>query len=110
MEILCKIIGMCLTFIPSIYLATYLIKKATCVQKFDAHIRKVKDNAGNYGMIMALLNRLVLFILLTSLGIYITSYFENDTAFSIVVVSLFVYIITCYFDNKNDIQCEMCYN
>ena len=33
----------------------------------------------------------------------ITSYFENDTAFSIVVVSLFVYIITCYFDNKNDI-------
>ena len=103
MEIVCKLIGMCITFIPSIYFAVYMIRRATAEQSFDLHIKRVRDKAGTKGVLVAIINRVLLFILVTCLGLFITSYFTNTLALDIIIVSLITYIISRYFDNKNDI-------
>ena len=103
MEAICKILGMCLAFVPSIYFAAYMIKRASGEQKFDLHVTRVKDKAGYLGVVIAILNRLLLFILLTCLGLYITSYFSDNWSLDIVIVSLILYIISYFIDNKNDI-------
>ncbi len=46
MEAFMKLMGMCITFIPSVYFASYMIKKATSEQRFDFHLKRVKDKAG----------------------------------------------------------------
>ena len=103
MEIVCKLIGLCICFVPSVYFAVYMVKRATVEQRFDIHLRKVNDVAGKVGIIIAVFNRLALFILITCLGLYITSYFDNNVTLDIVIVSFIAYIISLYIDNKNDI-------
>ena len=103
MEIICKLIGMCLTFIPSLYFAIYMIRRATSEQKFDLHLKRVKDKAGTKGVLIAIINRILLFLFITCLGLYITSYFSNTVALDIIIISLITYIISYYLDNKNDI-------
>ena len=102
MEIICKLLGMIITFVPSVYFAIYMIKRATAEQKFDLHIRRVKDKARNLGVFFAFVNRFLLFCLITSLGLYIVSYFTNNWALDIIIISLIVYIISFYVDNTND--------
>lgn len=97
-----KLLGMIITFIPSIYFAIYIIKKATEEQKFDLHINRVKDKKGLKGVLIAYLNRISLWCLITSIGIYLSSYFENNTFLEIGIVSLIVYIISYFIDNRNE--------
>lgn len=104
MEIIVRLIGMCLTFLPVIYFVTYVIKRATEEQKFDLHINRVKDKKGIVGVIIAYINRISLFIVIMSLGIYISSYFINGIFFDIFIISLIVFIFSYFFDNKNDIS------
>lgn len=103
MEIFCKLLGMCITFIPTIYFAVYMIKRATEEQRFDLHLKRVRDKAGTIGVLVAIVNRFLLFLLLTSVGLYITSYFSNSITLDIAVISLITYIISYFIDNKNDI-------
>ena len=61
MEAFMKLMGMCITFIPSVYFASYMIKKATSEQRFDFHLKRVKDKAGLYGILIAIFNSYSLF-------------------------------------------------
>ena len=103
MEIVIKLFGMVLSFVPSIYFASYIIKKATEVQKFDLHINRVRDKKGNKGVIVAYINKIGLWLLITSLGVYLSTYFDNSIFLEIFIVSLMIYIISYFIDNKNDI-------
>ena len=103
MEMIIKLFGMVLTFIPSVYLATYVIKKATEEQKFDLHLNRVKDKKGIIGVLIAYLNRISIWILITSIGVYLSTYFLENIYLEVSIVAFIVFIITYYFDNKNDI-------
>ncbi len=103
MELVIKLLGMCITFVPSVYFASYMIKRATEEQKFDFHLKRVKDKAGIKGVILAIINRILLFLLITCLGLYITSYFSNEIALDFTIVMLILYLISYFVDNKNDI-------
>ena len=103
MEAFMKLMGMCITFIPSVYFASYMIKKATSEQRFDFHLKRVKDKAGLYGILMAIYNRVILFFLTTILGMYITTCFTNSIYLDVLIVLFIMYIISYFFDNKNDI-------
>ena len=101
MELIIRLLGMCITFIPVIYFANYIINKASNEQRFDLHINNVKDKHCNIGVLIAYINRLSLFIFITSLGVLISSYFDNGIALDIVIVSLVVFIFSYYLDDKN---------
>ena len=103
MEIIIKLFGMILTFVPSIYLATYIIKRATEEQKFDLHLNRVRDKKGFKGVIVAYISRIALWFFVTGLGVYFTSFFENSTYLEVIIVSFLIFIIFYYIDNKNDI-------
>ena len=103
MEMIIKLFGMVLTFIPSVYLATYVIKKATEEQKFDLHLNRVKDKKGIIGVLIAYLNRISIWILITNIGVYLSTYFLENIYLEVSIVAFIVFIITYYFDNKNDI-------
>ncbi len=103
MDIVCKLFGMCLTIIPSLYFACYIIKKATEEQRFDLHLKKVNDKKGIFGVCIAYLNRICLFVLVTIMGLYVTSMFKNGLLLDLIIVLLIVYIISCFIDNRNDI-------
>ena len=104
MELVVRVLGICVAFLPFIYFATYIIKKATAEQKFDLHLARVKDKKGNIGVLIAYVSRIFLFILITSIGVYISSFFTNSVFLDIVIVSLLGYIFSSFFDNKNDIS------
>lgn len=100
MELIVRVLGICITFIPIIYFATYIIKRASEEQRFDLHINKVKDKQGTKGVIIAYLNRISLFIFITSLGVLISSYFTNNIALDICIVTIIIFIFTYYLDDK----------
>ncbi len=103
MEMIIKLFGMVLTFVPSIYFASYIIKKATEEQKFDLHLKRVRDKKGLKGVIIAYINRIALWCLVTGIGVYLSTYFLESIYLEIVIVAFLVFIISYFIDNKNDI-------
>ena len=97
-----KLFGMIITFVPSIYFAIYIINKATEEQKFDLHLNRIKDKLGFKGVLIAYINRISLWCLITSIGIYLSSFFENNTFLEIGIVALIIYIISYFIDNRNE--------
>ena len=72
-------------------------KKATSEQRFDFHLKRVKDKAGLYGILIAIFNRVILFFLITILGMYITSCFTNSIYLDVLIVLFIMYIISYFF-------------
>jgi hypothetical protein len=101
MELIIRLLGMCITFIPIIYFANYIINKASSEQRFEIHINNVKDKHGSLGVLTAYINRFSLFTLITSLGVLISSYFDNRVALDIVAISLVIFIFSYCLDDKN---------
>ena len=101
MELIIRLLGMCITFIPCIYLATYIIKRASEEQKFDLHLNHVKDKHGNIGVLIAYINRVSLFVFITSLGVLISSFFDNSIALDICIITFILFIFSYYLDDKN---------
>ncbi len=100
MEILVRVFGMCIAFLPSIIFASYIINKAKSKQKFDAHLDNVRDKYGVKGVMIAYISRVSLFILITSLGVLISSYFGNKIALDVCIVSFILFVFSSYLDYK----------
>ncbi len=102
LEMLIVLFGMCLVFFPALCYVIYLLSSVTKKKKFDYHIEKVKDKHGQTGVIIAYIDKILLGLWIICLGIYLSSYFINDVAFDIFLVTFIVYIIVRFIDNKNE--------
>lgn len=102
MEGIIVISGMCLTFVPIIFFVKYLMVHISKDTPFDSHLRLVKDKKGNFGVIIAYLEKLFLGLFICSLGIFMSSYFENMLFLEIFVISLILFIVVNYIDNNNE--------
>ena len=65
-------------------------------------MEKVKDKHGQVGVIIAYIDKILLGLWIICLGLYLSSYFVNDIAFDVFLVSLIFYIIIRFIDNKNE--------
>ncbi len=100
MELIVRVFGICIAFVPFVYLASYIIKRAKEEQKFDLHLNRVRDKKGTIGVIIAYTNRISLFILITFLGVYISSYFINSIALDVCIVMLIAFVFSYYLDSN----------
>lgn len=102
MEGFVVILGLCITFTPVVLFADYIISKASKVTKFDAHLEVVKDKNGNLGVVVAYVERFLFGLIITTMGVVLSEYFENETAIEILIISVVLYIIVKFFDEKNE--------
>ena len=102
MEGFVVILGLCITFTPVVIFADYIISKASKVTKFDAHLEVVKDKKGNLGVVVAYVERFLFGLIITTMGVVLSEYFENETAIEILIISVVLYIIVKFFDEKNE--------
>lgn len=102
MEGFVVILGLCITFTPVVLFADYIISKASKVTKFDAHLEVVKDKKGNLGVVVAYVERFLFGLIITTMGVVLSEYFENETAIEILIISVVLYIIVKFFDEKNE--------
>lgn len=96
------IFGMCLTFVPVVLFVNYLLRHVKYKQEFDYHIDKVRDKKGLFGVVIAYIERLLLGVVLISLGIYLSSFCLNYIFVEIFVISLLLYIFFHFIDEKNE--------
>lgn len=94
--------GLCITFLPALLYFKYLLSHVSTKTKFDYHLELVKDKKGRLGIIIAYLERIILGIYISSLGILMSEFFDNDTVLKILIISLVLYIIVKYIDEKNE--------
>ena len=102
MEGLVVIIGLCVTFIPAILFAHYIFTKVNKKTRFDSHIEIVKDKKGIFGVVIAYVERLLFGLTICSLGIVLSDYYRNETAIEILIISVILYVIVKFFDEKNE--------
>jgi len=102
MEGFVVIIGLCVTFIPVILFAKYMFDRVSKETKFDTHLEIVKDKKGTFGVLIAYIERILFGTVICSTGVVLTEYFKNKVAIEILVVSIIVFIIVKYFDEKNE--------
>ena len=96
------IIGLCITFTPAVIFANYIINKPYKVTKFDEHLDKVSTLKGKFGIVVAYLERILYGLVITSMGVVLSDYFKNILAIEILIVSIILYFIVKYFDEKNE--------
>lgn len=101
-EMLIVLSGMCLVFLPALCYVGYLLSSVKGQKKFDYHVEKVKDKHGQVGVMIAYIDKILLGLWIICLGLYLSSYFVNDIAFDVFLVSLIFYIIIRFIDNKNE--------
>lgn len=102
MEGFIVILGLCITFTPVVLFANYMISKASRITRFDAHLELVKDKKGNFGVAIAYAERFLLGLTITSMGVVLSEFFENQIAIEILIISVVLYIIVKFFDEKNE--------
>jgi hypothetical protein len=102
LEAIIVILGMCLIFVPVILYVRYLLTHVRQNTKFDDHLVVVRDKKGNFGVFIAYLERLLYGIVFISIGILFSEYFESEIAFVTVVISVTLYIIVKWIDEKNE--------
>ena len=102
MEGLVVIIGLCVTFIPAILFAHYIFTKVNKKTRFDSHLEIVKDKKGIFGVVIAYVERLLFGLTICSLGIVLSDYYRNETAIEILIISVILYVIVKFFDEKNE--------
>ena len=69
---------------------------------FDAHLEVVKDKKGNLGVVVAYVERFLFGLIIATMGVVLSEYFENETAIEILIISVVLYIIVKFFDEKNE--------
>ncbi len=94
------ILGMCLTFVPVVLFVNYLFTHVSKKTKFDYHLELVKDKKGKVGVFVAYLERVLFGTVISSLGIWMSEYFESDLVLQFFILSLVAYIIIWYFNEK----------
>lgn len=101
-ETIIVLLGLCMTFVPALLYFKYLLTHATKKTAFDYHLELVKDKKGNFGVAIAYLEKIAFGIMVCSLGILMSEFFNQDTILKVFIVSLVIYIILKYFDEKNE--------
>ncbi len=96
------IAGMCITFLPVIMYCNYLLTHVSKKTSFDYHLELVNDKKGKLGIYTAYAERILFGICISSLGILMSEFFVNEIVFQIFVISLIVYIMVKFFDEKNE--------
>ena len=102
MEGFVVILGLCVTFTPVVLFANYMINKASKETRFDSHLELVKDKKGNFGVVVAYTERFLFGLSITSMGVVLSELFENEIAIEILIISVVLYIIVKFFDEKNE--------
>ena len=102
MEGIVVIIGLCVTFIPAIIFAHYVFTKVSRKTKFDTHLELVKDKKGTFGVVIAYAERILFGLTICSLGVTLSDYYKNETAIEVLIISVILYVIVKFFDEKNE--------
>lgn len=101
-EGLVVILGLCITFLPFLLYFNYLLTHVNKKTRFDYHLEIIKDKKGKIGIVIAYLERILFGIVVCSFGILMSEFFASELFFKIFVISLIVYILLKYFDEKNE--------
>lgn len=96
------IVGLCITFLPVIIYFNYLLNHVSKKTRFDYHLELVTDRKGAFGKIIAYLERILFGIYVSSLGILMSEFFRNEFIFQVFVISIIMYVIVKYIDEKNE--------
>lgn len=96
------LLGLCITFIPVIIYFNYLMAHVSKKTRFDYHLELVTDKKGRVGVFIAYLERILFGSTVSLFGILLSEFFTNDLIFELFVISLVMYIIVRYFDEKNE--------
>lgn len=102
MEGVITVLGLCIIFVPLIQFCNYLLNHVMKKMPFDEHLERLKDNS-KVMRLLAYCERVLYGITISSLGYWMSEYFQNSTVFVILVISLVLYIIVKYFDYKNEV-------
>lgn len=100
MEGIIVIVGLCLTFLPIILYCNYLLKHVTTKTNFDIHLEMVSSKKGILGKIVAYLDKILFTTTICSFGLWMSEAFTEKKLLIIFVISLILYIIVKYFDEK----------
>ena len=95
------IIGLCVTFTPAFIFANYIINKPMRETEFDRHLQIVEENKGKFGVYIAYLERFMFGLVITSMGVVLSDYFQNILAIEILIISVILYFFVKFFDEKN---------
>ena len=101
-EGLIVIVGLCISVVPLLIFLHYLfthIKKKT---RFDYHLELVKDKKGMFGIVIAYAERILFSTVIISFGLMLSEFFQNKLFLNIFIVSLVLYVLAKYFDEKNE--------
>ena len=96
------ILGLCLTFLPVLIYFNYLLTHVSKKTPFDYHLEIVKDKKGDFGIVIAYLERILYGIAITSFGILLSEFFKSEAMFASVVVSSVLYVMIRWIDEKNE--------
>lgn len=96
------ILGLCITFLSPLLYLNYLLTRVSKITRFDAHLNIVRDKKGNYGVVLAYLERILFGVVVSSMGILMSEFFDNEMILQIFVISLVGYVIIKYLDNLNE--------
>lgn len=96
------ILGLCLTFLPVFMYFNYLLTHVNKKTPFDHHLDIVRDKKGQFGVIIAYLERILYGAALVSFGILFSEYFNNEAVFAVVIISSVLYVIVRWIDEKNE--------
>lgn len=96
------IAGLCITFIPVIMYFNYLMAHVSKKTRFDYHLELIIDKKGKLGIMIAYLERILFGSIVSLFGIMLSEFFTNEYIFQAFVISLILYIIVKYFDEKNE--------
>lgn len=96
------VIGLCVTFLPVLFYVNYLLTHVSKKTRFDYHIEIVRDKAGNLGIGIAYIERILFGSCISLFGITMSEFFTNEFIFNFFVIVLVIYIIVKFFDEKNE--------
>ena len=96
------LLGLCITFLPVIMYVNYILTHVSKKTGFDYHLELVNDKRGRIGVYIAYLERILFGITISSLGVMMSEFFRNELVFQVFVISLILYVIVKYFDEKNE--------
>lgn len=96
------VLGMIITIVPVIYYFSYLLRHVNKKTRFDYHIDKVKEKKGIKGVIVAYLTQILLACSVMSMGLLMSNYFDGDFILKIFIITLILFIIVKYFDERNE--------
>ena len=101
-EGLIVVVGLCIAVIPLIIFVHYLFTHIKRKTRFDYHLELVKDKKGTFGVVMAYGERIIFSTVVISFGLMLSEFFQNKVFLDIFIISLVMYILVKYFDEKNE--------